>query len=270
MGKTRHIAVVLMLVVLLGAAALPTLAQQNGIIANASRVNLRSGPGAGFPVVTVLANGQQVSILSRNADTSWVQVQLITGVSGWVNARYVVSEAVPDVNITASTGRNSAVVTTDFLNVRTGPGANFARVAQLAQGQTMDLTGRNADNTWVQMRVPGGAAGWVSAHYIAPSTQIGSLPIASNTGVTPGFTPPQSYGFGQTGVVTATGLNVRYGPGLDFNRFATLNNGASVSLVGRSGNSGWLLVQLANGSSGWVNAGFIATSYPIADLPVRG
>lgn len=270
MGKTKLLVALVIVLVLLGGAALPALAQQNGIITNAARVNLRSGPGAGFPVVTVLARGQQVNVLSQNADGSWVQVQLFTGVSGWVNARYVVAETATDVSVTAPTGRYSAVVTADFLNVRAGPGANFASVARLAQGQSMNLTGRNADNSWVQMSVPGGASGWVSARYVAPSVAVSNLPLASNTGVTSGFTPPQSYGFGQTGVVTAGSLNVRYGPGLGFGRFATLRNGASVSLVGRSGNNGWLLVQMANGRSGWVSSSFIASAFPLASLPVRG
>lgn len=268
--RVRYGVVIGLLLLLGGVLVAPALAQVPAFITNASRVNLRSGPGAGFPVVTMLANGQQVTLIGSNADSSWLQVRLISGISGWVNARYVaLHDQGGSVPVTEPTGRLNAVVSTPILNIRTGPGANFSVVGRLGRGAAINLTGRNADSSWLQMNIPGGISGWVSSRYVNSSVYIPGLPVTSDTGTRPGFPPPVS-GDGQTGVVTASGLNVRYGPGVNFALFARLRGGESVSLVGRNAAGNWLLVQLANGLSGWVNAGFIRTGYPIASLPVRG
>jgi uncharacterized protein YraI len=254
---------------LLLALVAPAFAQQSGMIVNASRVNLRSGPGAGFPVVSQMEFGQLVTPLSGNADGSWVQVQLTSGLTGWVNARYLQSSIpISSLPVTQQTGSQNAVVTSSFLNVRGGPGANFPIVARLSNGAALNLVGRNAESSWAQVTIPGGAQGWVSTRYIAPSVMIGNLPVTSNTGVSPDFPQPIPSG-GQTGTVTSQGLSVRYGPGVGYGRFAILRQGEGVSLIGRNGDSTWLLVQLANGLTGWVNSGFILTSFPIGNLVVR-
>jgi uncharacterized protein YgiM (DUF1202 family) len=266
---SRKVVMVLFGLLLLS-AALPAFAQESGFIVSASRVNLRSGPGAGYPVVTVLATGQQFTLLSRNVDGSWVQAQLITGVTGWVNARFVsTAAAVPTLGVSQNTGRNNATVWAHFLNVRSGPGANFEIVGKLNQGQGMDLLGRNLDSTWAQIQVPGGVNGWISARYIASSVRIDNLPVTSNTGILPTLPQPQS-GSGKTGIVTAIGLNVRFGPGLGYRYFDRLAQGESVSLIGRNAAGNWLLVQQANGSTGWINSGFVSTGFPIFSLDIRG
>ncbi len=58
-------------------------------IVNAYYVNVRSGPSATFPVVRRVANGDQVKLIGRNANGSWVQLQPATGGSEWINASFV-------------------------------------------------------------------------------------------------------------------------------------------------------------------------------------
>jgi uncharacterized protein YraI len=265
-----RLAVILVAVALLLTFVMPAAAQGNATIINASRVNLRSGPGAGFPVVTVLSAGQQLTLLGANADASWYQVQTTYGQIGWVAARFVSANyggiVVPQ---TAPTGGQAAVVTTPFLNIRSGPGANFQDIGTLSQYQSFNLVGRNADNSWVQINIPGGIqGGWVSGRYIASGTPISYLPLISNTGVSQAY-PQAVPTWGQTGIVTAPRLNVRYGPGAWYGAFTRLSQGEGVSLVGRDAGAAWLLVQLANGTTGWVSSGFITSNFPFYQLPVR-
>ena len=263
-------AIILVVVALLLTLAAPAAAQGNATIVNASRVNLRSGPGAGFPVVTVLTTGQQLALLGANADASWYQVQTTYGQVGWVAARFISANyggiVVPQ---TAPTGNQAAVVTTPFLNIRSGPGANFQDIGTLAQHQSFNVVGRNADNSWVQINIPGGIqGGWVSARYISSGTPTSYLPLVVNTGVSPAY--PQAVPvWGQTGIITAPRLNVRYGPGSAYGAFARLSQGEGVSLIGRDAGAAWLLVQLANGTTGWISSGFVTSSYPFYQLPVR-
>ena len=263
-------AIILVVVALLLTLVAPAAAQGNATIVNASRVNLRSGPGAGFPVVTVLTTGQQLALLGANADASWYQVQTTYGQVGWVAARFISANyggiVVPQ---TAPTGNQAAVVTTPFLNIRGGPGANFPDIGTLAQHQSFNVVGRNADNSWVQINIPGGIqGGWVSARYISSGTPTSYLPLVVNTGVSPAY--PQAVPvWGQTGIITAPRLNVRYGPGSAYGAFARLSQGEGVSLIGRDAGAAWLLVQLANGTTGWISSGFVTSSYPFYQLPVR-
>ncbi|MBZ0295914.1 MAG: SH3 domain-containing protein, partial [Anaerolineae bacterium] len=153
---------VLFISVLVLMLAVPALAQQAGQVVNASRVNLRSGPGVGFPVVTILGRGQQLTVISANVDSSWLQVRLLNGTTGWVNARYIAAygDQGGGVPVTQPTGRVNGVVNTPLLNVRGGPGANFNVVGKLAQYTAVNLLGRNADSSWAQITIPNVITGW--------------------------------------------------------------------------------------------------------------
>jgi hypothetical protein len=54
-----------------------------------SPINVRSGPGTVYPVVSQLQPGRPVDILGRNADRTWWQVLLSNGSEGWVAASVV-------------------------------------------------------------------------------------------------------------------------------------------------------------------------------------
>ena len=56
--------------------------------AGGSPINVRSGPGTSFSVVTQLAPNTIVPVIGRNADSSWYQVD-VSGLVGWVSATVV-------------------------------------------------------------------------------------------------------------------------------------------------------------------------------------
>ena len=65
----------------------------------------------------------------------------------------------------AFTGPYVAVDVT--LNVRSGPGTEFDKVGSIPPGSAVEITGRNADSSWWQIRYPTAAGGlaWVSSDY---------------------------------------------------------------------------------------------------------
>jgi hypothetical protein len=68
-----------------------------------SAINVRSGPGTGYPVVAQLQPGRPVDILGRNNDGAWWQVLLLNGDEGWVAASVVdVTGPVDDVAVAAN------------------------------------------------------------------------------------------------------------------------------------------------------------------------
>lgn len=54
-----------------------------------SRLNLRGGPGEEFPVVGIMEKNVTVEVTGCLADWSWCVVN-VSGVPGWVSAKYVV------------------------------------------------------------------------------------------------------------------------------------------------------------------------------------
>lgn len=66
----------------------------------------------------------------------------------------------------AAEAAQSVVVTAPVLNVRAGPGANFAVVGQLGRGDTLSVRG-NAPG-WYYVEMPNGEFGWVMTRYAAP------------------------------------------------------------------------------------------------------
>lgn len=64
------------------------------------------------------------------------------------------------------------------LNVRQGPGTNYPTVATLAQNDQVTVIGRNADNTWLAIRLDGGAA-WVIAESVGFEGDKSQLPLVA-------------------------------------------------------------------------------------------
>lgn len=157
----------------------------------------------------------------------------------------------------------SAVVTAYRLNVRTGPGVEFAIISRLNNGQTVPLTGfRNGNGSWVQIALNSGATGWVSSTYVTTNVPIMNLiPIT-------GTTPPPPTGGQPTGIVRAYWLNVRTGPSVNFPVITTVPSGTALTLIGRSQDSVWLKVILPDGRQGWVNGFYVEANVPPASLPV--
>ena len=65
-----------------------------GQVINAYYLNVRSGPGTGYGVMTTVPGGTVVTLLGRSTGSGWVKVQLVGGTVGWVSANYL-STSVP-------------------------------------------------------------------------------------------------------------------------------------------------------------------------------
>ena len=65
------------------------------------------------------------------------------------------------------------------VNVRGGPGTNYALIGEIGQGQSHDITGRNAAGDWLQFSFRGQPA-WVFAALVAVSGDAGRIQLAQN------------------------------------------------------------------------------------------
>jgi N-acetylmuramoyl-L-alanine amidase len=253
-------------------------------VVTAGRLNVRSGPSVAYPVIDVADQGEQLTLLGRNADVSWVQIALTGGGQGWVGTRYLApSIPLSDLPVTGQT-EPYGVVGTSALNLRAGPGYQYNVLRVVYYGQGVSLLGRNADASWIWVKLPDGTEGWLGSLYLLSSVPLSSLPLTAEVVETPAGEEPvvvlPSGGAVQgtvgessttaTATVTTGALNVRAGPGIGYEVRGVAYQGEVLTLVGRNQDVSWIEVQMANGVQGWVGNTYIRPNMPLDRLPVSG
>ncbi|MBK8028486.1 MAG: SH3 domain-containing protein [Chloroflexi bacterium] len=192
MSKGKIIALILTLVVVLG-AVLPAFAQDGYVASvNTGAVNVRTGPGLQYGSVATLPFGFGVNVTARNTAGSWVLVSLTNGVTGWVNVNYlytpfrVFSLPITEVAVAPSVVPTGSI--TGYLEavLRTGPGPNDAVVGTAPLGTAVVLLGRNYDATWVQIRLPSGVTGWTEAVAVSGTVPVRGLARTDGSVFVPG------------------------------------------------------------------------------------
>lgn len=232
--------------------AQPTAVVTTGVL------NVRSGPSVSFAVVDVVYQGQQLVIVGRNESSTWVNIRTPDNIEGWVNADLVQpSVAVDSLPVVDNPlDSPSAVVTTGAVNVRSGPGLDYSVITILYQGQSVALIGRTNNSSWLKVDLGNDQQGWLNSNTVQTNFPVSSLPVAE---VPP---PPNA------AVVNVSWLNVRLGPGTNFDAFTVLQRGQVVGIIGRSANSTWVKVRLPNDSIGWVDSNYLLGSTPLTELPI--
>ncbi len=71
-----------------------------------------------------------------------------------------------------------------------------------------------------------------------------------------------------TGIVLAGPLNMRSGPGLNYDVISKLEICSQIRLTGRSSDNAWLEVKLPNNDKGWVFSPYVQANLNIIDLEV--
>jgi uncharacterized protein YraI len=135
-------------------------------------------------------------------------------------------------------------------------------IGLLGSGMTAEAIGIDPDRFWLAIKVPGskGQQGWISVSYIAPD-EFGSLggltvleprPVggASNVPIpTPG-----------TPMLTALYVvNIRSGPGTQYDIMGKLVQGQKAEVVGVSADGIWWIIRVegANNGQGWVASKYV-------------
>lgn len=193
---------------------------------SASVLNVRSGPGTGYSVISALYRGSAVSVTAESGD--WCKLSS----GGWINKPYV---SASPVDSGSSSGGQTYYVSASALNVRSAPGTGNSVVNYLANGTAVTVVSEAPDgngDTWCKLS----SGGWVSKAYLSGSASSGS---------SSGYT------------VTASALNVRSGAGTHTDVISCLWRGSTVSIVAtaQDGN-GQNWGQLPSG--GWVSMEHVA------------
>lgn len=105
-----------------------------------------------------------------------------------VTAAGAAAERTP-VTATAPLPAMTVQVTSQGLNVRSGPGIAYPIIAEVKAGDQLPVRERDERGDWLQITLPAGTlqgqAGWVAAGYVRSGTPITELPVAATDAAAP-------------------------------------------------------------------------------------
>ncbi len=216
-------------------------------------MNVRLGPDFDYEVLTTLAQGTQVEVVGIEPGGEWLQVELEGMTSlGWLYRDLVVVDC-PLVNVRRITEREMtqvpAAITQPYaVHAYSGPGLAYDRVAILSRGTWAEIIaiGDCPPNVWYQVIVPGlDEPVWVVRDFV--KVAVGSLGGLPRYGITD-FTPPAA-DERPIAVTQPDPLNVRTGPGLEYDVVAEAPQGTQARIYGTDPSESWLLVEIDGYSS---------------------
>ena len=133
----------------------------------ATSLNVRSGAGTSYSVITKLPKGTVVDVL-ESASNGWKKIKTSGGTTGWVSGEYLTTGSAGNSSTNNSTSQTSykATVNTDSLNMRKGAGTSYSVITKLSKGTVVDVL-ESASNGWKKIKTSNGTIGWVSGSYLA-------------------------------------------------------------------------------------------------------
>ena len=149
----------------------PSLTPLTTIWVSGNRVNLRTGPGTNFSAIRKLNYDEQLLLLGRLSDNTWLYVKTSDGQEGWITMSWV---DLAGVNLdhdypvkTPSPAPPATIwVSGNRVNLRTGPGTNFSAIRKLNYDEQLLLLGRLSDNTWLYVKTSDGQEGWITMSWV--------------------------------------------------------------------------------------------------------
>ncbi len=139
--------------------------QDGSVTVMVDSLNVRSGPSFQSPIIGKLRGGTKVVPAGQSNDGGWWKINY-NGTEAYINKQYATAggsysggAAAP-----AGTGGSTVQVTSDFLNVRNGPGLGNALIGKLNGGATIQVVDRSPDKAWLKI-VYNNGEGWVYAAY---------------------------------------------------------------------------------------------------------
>ena len=204
-------------------------------------VNVRSGPGTNYTSKTVIASGTSITVTDRS-NAEWYAVKLSNGMTGYIFSQYIQlsNDSSSDAGSVPST-ESTPAKTTEYVNVRSGPGTNYTSKTVIASGTSITVTDRS-NSEWYAVKLSNGMTGYIFSIYI-------ELESGSSSGG--GSSPSES-----VQARTTAGVNVRSGPGTNYSSKTVIASGTSITVTDRS-NSEWYAVKLSNGMTGYIYSIYI-------------
>ena len=193
------------------------------VFIDAEALNVRYGPSKDYDVVTKVHDGDKVAYYQEK--NGWIRIK-----DGWISKSFTMTEDEAKKESMVSDKNTKvlgyAVVTSDELNVRLGPGTNHETCDKFNTGKRVAYYQK--DGNWIRTE-----DGWISSKYTYMEGEKGD-------------------GAGK-GTITGDQLNVRTGPGTDYKSTGKLNKGDTVEILAQ--------VKVGKTTWGYTSKGWISMDY---------
>ncbi|MCL1872574.1 MAG: N-acetylmuramoyl-L-alanine amidase [Clostridiales bacterium] len=127
-------------------------------------------------------------------------------------------------------------IDTDSINIRSGPGTDYAKVDSAGRGQVFTILAE--ENGWYKISLPGGKSGWVIATYVVVLGETAAYVSGS-----------------KQGIVNDDKINIRNQASFSGKILTTVSKNDRLTIHQREGD--WYQISGAGGLSGWIYAEYV-------------
>jgi uncharacterized protein YgiM (DUF1202 family) len=262
-------------------------------------ISLTDAPGGSGLNLPILSSGIEAFLINISRDGNFIQIELGDGTQGWLPFNSVVTRSgtptdeidfsqfpslvtSPSGAITGVAGTPGTdelgvggggipaafgldtphvVINTGFLNIRSGPGAQFSIVATLPGGTELPVLGIATDGVWFLVQGSFGR-GWVNSEFAVFRGSIDAVAIIPNDTAVGILANPMA--------VIATGPITLYAaPGANFGAIGALTGPLEVPVVARTVDGLWVQLNTSLGF-GWVLASQVVIRGDASLIPIVG
>ena len=218
---------------------------------NASDVNLRSGAGTNYSVVTCMAKNTKFTFVDGKLyNSKWYKIKLASNSkTGYVTKEYVA--------VSSSTTASSVTgyVSDDYVNLRSGAGTNYSVVSCLRKNTKFTFLSTSLYNSsWYKIKVTSTSkTGYIKKDYVKKVSQ--THPTEKATVPT---AQPTTSSSSVKGYVTGDYVNLRSGAGTNYSVVSCLRKNTKFTFLSTSlYNSSWYKIKVTSTSK----TGYIKKDY---------
>ena len=222
---------------------------------NTATLNVRSGPSTSYSVIGKVHNGNKVQVISES--NGWSKIEY-NGKNAYVSSMYLkavnvssdsnkpVEPSTPETPSKPEVSKETKIVNTEVLNVRSGPSTSYSKIGKVYKGNKVGVISES--NGWSKIEFNGKEA-YVSSDYLVKENNKPETPSKPET--LPETKPEAPK---ETKVVTTDALNVRSGPGTNYSKIGKVYRGNKVGVISES--NGWSKIEF-NGKEAYVSSDYL-------------
>lgn len=261
------------------------------MVVTTDSIGLGDGPGTGSSTLPTVVRGAEGFLVNVTQDGRFIQIELGSGEVGWLPFEAAVGRTgtttdglnlpsvplnfagvpilsdqggglpiVPVVPAQPNFGLNTPhiVVNTAFLNIRSGPGAQFTSIATVPGGSEFQVLGIASDRVWFLIQGYFGR-GWVNNEFTIFRGVINSVPEIPLDTVIGVLSAP-------TALIQGP-ITVYLAPGVNFGAVGIVTGPAELPILARTADFAWVQLNTTLGI-GWVLSSQVILSGDTAAIPI--
>lgn len=253
------------------------------MVVTADTVGMGDGPGTGSTRLPVLTRGTEAFLADISRDSNFIQLELGGGERGWIPFSSAevrqgtptdglqldpnlipvasgVSPTVPGAPAVPSYGLSvpRVIINTAYLNIRSGPGAQYTTVATLSGGTELPVLGVAKDRVWYLVQGYFGR-GWLNSEFAIFRGVYENVPVINTDIIVAEIIQPVAVISAPTVVYAA--------PGTNFGTIGTLFAPLEVPIVARTADATWIQVNSQLGF-GWILSSQVTLRGDLSLLPI--